>query len=33
MRGKPPARLDWSAFQLFRLDPKGKPRIERLNVR
>lgn len=31
MRGKPPARLDWNAFHLFRLD-RGKPRIDRLNV-
>ena len=32
MRGEPPAKLDWSAFHLFRLD-RGKPSIERLNVR
>ena len=33
MRGKPPAKLDWSAVHLFRLDPAGTPRIERLNVK
>ena len=33
MRGKPPARLDWSAVHLFRLDPMGVPRVERLNVK
>ena len=33
MRGKPPARLDWSAVHLFSLDAEGAPRIERLNVR
>jgi|SRR6185436_11300510 len=32
MRGAPPAKLDWSAFHLFQLDSRGKPRIERLNV-
>jgi probable phosphoglycerate mutase len=32
MRGKPPAKLDWSAFHLFRFD-RGQPTIERLNVR
>jgi broad specificity phosphatase PhoE len=32
MRGKPPARLDWSAVQLFSLDEEGAPHIERLNV-
>jgi len=31
MRGKPPAKLDWNAFHLFRLD-EGKPRVERLNL-
>lgn len=30
--GKPPHRLDWSAAQLFRLDPAGNPRVERLNI-
>jgi broad specificity phosphatase PhoE len=33
MRGKPPARLDWSAVHLFSLDAEGAPRIERLNVK
>ena len=32
MRGKPPARLDWSAVHLFSLDAEGVPRIERLNA-
>lgn len=32
MVGKPPARLDWGAFHLFRLDKAG-PRIETLNLR
>jgi broad specificity phosphatase PhoE len=32
MLGKPPAKLDWSAFHVFRLD-NGKPSIERLNLR
>ena len=32
MLGKPPYRLDWSAAQLFRLDPAGHPRVERLNI-
>lgn len=31
MRGKPPAKLDWNAFHLFRVDG-GKPRVERLNL-
>jgi len=29
----PPAKLDWSAVHLFRLDPAGAPRVERLNVK
>jgi hypothetical protein len=29
MRGAPPAKLDWDAFHLFRLDP---PAVEQLNV-
>ena len=33
MRGKPPARLEWDAVHLFRLDAQGRPSIERLNVR
>jgi hypothetical protein len=32
MLGKPPHRLDWTAAQLFRLDPGGHPEIERLNL-
>ncbi len=32
MLGKPPHRLTWSAAHLFRLDPAGRPAIERLNV-
>ena len=31
MRGKPPAKLDWNAFHLFRLD-RGKPAVEQLIV-
>ena len=30
--GRPPARLDWSALQVFRLDPSGKPVVSDLNV-
>jgi len=33
MRGAPPAKLDWGAAQLFALDPRGVPRVERLNVK
>jgi probable phosphoglycerate mutase len=33
MRGAPPAKLDWQAVHLFVLDARGKPRVERLNVR
>jgi len=33
LRGKPPAKLDWSAVQLFRLGADGTPAIERLNLR
>ena len=32
MTGKPPARLDWSALQLFRIDPLGVPRLEETNL-
>jgi probable phosphoglycerate mutase len=32
MRGKPPAKLDWNAFHLFRVE-EGRPRVERLNLR
>ena len=33
MRGKPPARLEWDAVQLFDLDAEGAPSIRQLNVR
>jgi len=33
LRGKPPAKLDWSAVQLFRLAPDGSLAIEALNLR
>lgn len=33
LRGAPPAKLDWQAVHLFALDARGKPSIERLNVR
>lgn len=33
MRGRPPVKLDWSAFQLFQLDAKGLPRPWRINLR
>ena len=33
MRGKPPARLEWDAVHLFRIDGAGAPRVERLNVK
>ena len=33
LRGKPPARLDWDAVQLFRIGDGGAPAIERLNLR
>lgn len=32
MRGPPPAKLDWSAFHLFRIEG-GAPRVERLNLK
>jgi broad specificity phosphatase PhoE len=32
MRDKPPYRLSWAAAHLFRLDPGGRPTIERLNL-
>lgn len=32
MRGAPPAKLDWSAFHLFRIDAKGAPRVEQINL-
>ncbi|MGH8689553.1 MAG: histidine phosphatase family protein [Burkholderiales bacterium] len=33
MRGRPPAKLDWGAAQLFMLDGHGRPSIDRLNVK
>jgi probable phosphoglycerate mutase len=32
MTSKPPARLEWDAVHLFRLDKSGAPTVERLNV-
>jgi len=32
MRGKPPAKLDWNVFHLFRVAADGKPSVERLNA-
>jgi probable phosphoglycerate mutase len=32
MRGKPPAKLDWHAFHLFRLAADGGPALERPSV-
>ena len=32
MRGKPPAKLDWSAVHFFTVE-NGNPRVERLNVK
>lgn len=32
MLGKPPAKLDWAALQLFVLDAVGQPGVLRLNV-
>lgn len=32
MRGKPPAKLDWNALQLFTLDDHGMPTLQRLNL-
>ncbi len=32
MLGRPPAKLDWAALHVFRLDPMGSPSVERLNV-
>ena len=32
MRGKPPAKLDWSCVHLFSLDAQGSPRVEQLNL-
>jgi probable phosphoglycerate mutase len=33
MRGKAPAKLDWSAVHLFTLDGRGRPGVERLNLK
>ena len=33
LRGKPPVKLDWSAFHVFRLGAGGAPRVESLNLR
>lgn len=32
MRGKPPARLSWSAAHVFRLAADGRPSVEALNL-
>ena len=32
MLGRPPAKLDWSCLQLFRLDADGRPSVLRLNL-
>ncbi len=32
MLGRPPAKLDWNALHVFRLDATGNPRIESLNL-
>ena len=32
MRGKPPARLDWRALQVFEIDTSGRPKVLSLNV-
>jgi probable phosphoglycerate mutase len=33
LRGKPPAKLDWTAVHCFRLAPDGTPSVEQLNFR
>ena len=33
MRGKAPAKLDWSAVHLFVLDGDGRPGVEQLNLK
>ena len=33
MRGAPPNKLDWRAVHLFRLDARGAPSVEELNLR
>ncbi|HYB11130.1 MAG TPA: histidine phosphatase family protein [Alphaproteobacteria bacterium] len=30
--GKPPVRLDWNSVHVFRVDRRGRPDIERLNI-
>lgn len=32
MRGKPPAKLDWSCMHLFEIDAQGDPRVLLLNL-
>lgn len=32
MCGKPPAKLDWSCLQLFKIDAAGRPRVWLLNL-
>lgn len=32
MLGKPPAKLDWNALQLFTLDEAGMPTVQQLNL-
>jgi len=32
MLGRPPAKLDWDALQVFALDAQGRPRVHALNV-
>lgn len=32
MRGKPPAKLDWSCLHLFEIDALGSPRVLQLNL-
>ncbi len=32
MMGKPPIKLDWTAAHIFRLDERGWPAVERVNV-
>lgn len=33
MRGAPPVKLDWQAVHLFVIDSRGRPSVDRLNVR
>ncbi len=32
MLGRPPAKLDWSAVHVFRLDAQGRPQVQALNL-